>query len=429
MELILLFGSLLLLVALGVPVAFSIGIASLVTLLVADLDVPLELLPRQMFTGMDSFALMAIPFFILGGELMNEAGLTTRIIQFADAVIGHMKGSLAQVNILSNLMMAGVSGSGAADAAATSTVMLPQMQKAGYDRDFAVSLTACAATVGPIIPPSVLFILYGFLTNVSIGDLFIGGLIPGLVMGMSLMAVTAVLCRKRNYQQSPRPFELQRVVKTGPAGLAALIAPAVIAGSILTGFATATEAGVVVVALAVAYGLFLFRTLHSMSAIIRVVESSIHTTAMVFMIIATSALFSNILTRLRFQQLLLDGLSAISDERWPMLLMMVMVILVLGLVIDVTPLLVMFAIPFSQVAAALGFDPVFFGVVMVIAAMIGSVTPPVGGVLMICAGIGRVPVTATLRVLPPFVAALIAALLLVLLVPATATFLPSLFDK
>lgn len=427
MELALLFGSLLLLIALGVPVAFSIGIASLLTLLLTDIGVPLEMLPRQMFTGMDSFPLMAIPFFILGGGMMNEAGLTTRIIRFADALIGHVKGSLAHVNILSNLMMAGVSGSGAADAAAMSTIMLPQMEKAGYDRDFAVSLTACAATVGPIVPPSVLFILYGYLTNVSVGDLFIGGLLPGIVMGGCLMVVSAVISRRRGYQQSPRPFEWQRVIKAGPAGLVALLAPAIIAGSILTGFATATEAGVVVVALALVFGLVLFRTLRSTRSLLRVVENSIHTSAMVFMIIATSTLFSNILTRLRFQQLLLDGLSAISDKPWPMLLMMLLVLLILGLVIDVTPMLIMLAAPFAQVAATLGFDPIFFGVAFVIAAMIGSVTPPVGGVLMIVATVGRLPLTATLRVLPPFVLALIGALLLVLLVPATTTLLPSLF--
>lgn len=425
MAFVYLFGSMIVFFALGLPIAVSIGLSSLLTILLAHLAIPLELVPRETFSGLDSFALMAIPFFVLGGELMNAAGLTTRIVSLAEAAVGHIRGSLAHVNIASSLLMAGVSGSGAADAAAIGTVMVPAMEEKGYPRPFTTALTAASSTVGPIVPPSVLFVIYGFLTNVSIGGLFVGGVIPGVVMSLSLMAIAAWVCRRRGYQQTPRPFDLRRLGRSALAGSAALVVPFIIVGSILTGFATATEAGVVAVAVAVVLGLVFYGTLRSVGELRRVVMSSVRTTSIIFFIIATSGLFGNILTRLQFQDSVLSGLQAVASTPREMLAAIVVALLVLGCFIDVTPLLIMFAAPLAHVGTELGFDPIYFGVVIVISATVGGVTPPVGGYLIVTSSVAKVPISAAARVLVPFVVALLFAIAVLIAFPVLVTFLPS----
>lgn len=422
-----LFGSLLIFILMGIPIAISIGLAGLIGLLmISGSGVPLVLVPSQMFAGLDSFALMAIPFFILAGEMMNQAGLTTRIIELADSVVGHIKGGLAHVNVLGSMMMAGVSGSGAADTAAIGTVMIPSMRKKGYGADFSVVLTATASTVGPIIPPSVLFVIYGFLTNTSIGALFLGGAIPGIIMALGLMVTAHFVTKVRDYEQVQKAFSIRRVAVASKHGIVAIIVPFIIVGSIITGVATATEAGVVAVFIALFLGIFVFKTLRSYGKVHAVVEKSVHTTAIIFLILATSAIFSNVLTRVGFQSLVLETLNTLASTPTQMLIAIVGFILILGLFVDVTPILVMFAAPMSAVAAQIGYDPIFFGVVMVISAMIGSVTPPVGGLLLISCGIANIPLTATFKILIPFVLTLVVTLLLIIVFPNVVTFLPSL---
>lgn len=426
MEMLALFSVLLLLLFLGIPVAVSIGISALAVILLADMAVPLSLVPRQIFGGMNSYALMAVPFFILAGEMMNASGVTQRIIRLALAVVGHMRGSLAQVNVVGSLMMSGVSGSGAADTAAVGSVLIPQMHRNGYDKAYAVALTAASATVGPIIPPSVLFVVYGSLTNVSVGTLLVAGILPGLVMGAILMVVAYYTSRRAGYQQEPTPFNWSELGAAIIGGLSAMVVPGVIVGAILFGFATATEVGVVAVLIAMVLGATVFGRLRSWRELGEVIARSVRMSASILFIIATSGLFANVLTRLRFQGLLLDTLTGLSRNPTVILVMIVIVLLVLGLFIDVTPLIIMFAAPLAAIATQIGYDPVFFGVIIVLTATIGAVTPPVGGYLIIACGIAQIPLISAVRPLIPFWGALLASLAVLVSFPSIITFVPSL---
>ncbi|MEQ3553814.1 TRAP transporter large permease [Pseudonocardia nematodicida] len=426
MEMLLLFGLLIGFLVLGMPVAVAIGLSALAVIVLADLAVPLTLVPHQIFAGMNSYALMAVPFFILAGEMMNASGVTQRIIRLALALVGHVRGSLAQVNTVGSIMMAGVSGSGAADTAALGSVLIPEMEKKGYDRAYSAAITAATATVGPIIPPSVLFVVYGSLTNTSVGSLFLAGILPGLVMGVILMAVAYVTARRRGFQQDPEPFSLAALGGAALGGLAAALVPAIIVAAILTGFATATEVGVVAVLVALLLGLVAFGRLRGWRELTGVVTAATRTSAAILFIIATSGLFANVLTRLRFQDSLLGAVSGISTDPIVVLVLIVLALLLFGMFIDVTPLLIMFAAPVAVIGGELGLDPLHLGVVVVLTATIGAVTPPVGGYLIIAGGIARVPLTAMVRPLVPFWGALVLSLAVLISFPALATAIPSL---
>lgn len=426
MEIIALFGLLLLFLAMGIPIAASIGLAALGTILVSGMSVPLALVPREIYSGINSYALMAVPFFIMAGEMMNAAGITQRIIRLALAVVGHIRGSLAEVNVFASIMMAGVSGSGAADTAALGTVLIPEMAKKGYSRAYAVAVTSSAATIGPIIPPSVLFVVYGSLTSVSVGTLFVAGILPGLLMGALMMVVAYITSRRYGYQQDPEPFSFQTLAAAFLGGLAALIVPFVIVGAILTGLATATEVGVIAIVIALVLGMLAFGKFRSWRELADVVGRSVRMSATIMFIIATSGLFANVLTRLRFQDALLATLTGVTDNPVIILVLIVVAVLILGLFIDVTPLLIMFAAPLAIVGAQIGYDPIFFGVIVVLSATIGAVTPPVGGYLIIASGIAEIPITRAVKPLIPFWLALLAALAILIAFPGIVTAVPAL---
>lgn len=429
MEILLLFGLLLGLLFLSVPIAVSIGLAALGTIILTDMAVPLSLVPRQMFSGINSYALMAVPFFIMAGEMMNAAGVTQRIIKLALAVVGHVRGSLAQVNVFGSVMMAGISGSGAADTAALGTVLIPEMSRKGYDRAYSVAVTAASATIGPIIPPSVLFVVYGSLTNVSVGTLFLAGILPGLLMGALMMVVAYFTSRRHGYQQETEPFSLAVLGAALLGGLAAMIVPFIIVGAILTGLATATEVGVVAIIVAFLLGLLAFGKFRSWKELWTVIGRSVRMSATILFIIATSGLFANVLTRLRFQDSLLDAFTSVTQNPAIILVLIVISLLILGLFIDVTPLLIMFAAPLAAVASQIGYDPIFFGVIVVLTATIGAVTPPVGGYLIIASGIAEIPITSTVRPLIPFWLALLASLAILIAFPGIITAIPSLMTN
>src|SRR5699024_3298687 len=365
-------------------------------------------------------------FFILAGEMMNRAGITIRLLNLAESEVGHFRGGLAHVNILASMMMAGISGSGAADTAAIGSTMIPAMEQKGYKTDFSVVLTASASVVGPIIPPSVLFILYGSLTNVSIGKLFLGGIIPGIIMSGSMMVTSYFICKSEGYGKVFQTFEKKRFLKASKKGMIALILPIAIVGSIITGFATATESGVIAVLLAIILGA-LFKTMNNFHVLKDTVINSMHTTAITFMILATSAIFSNILVHYLFQIIVLDVLNSLTNSPTIMLLLIIAFILIIGMFVDVTPIIIMFAAPMSLVADQLGYDPVFFGIILTISATIGAITPPVGGFLLISCGIGKIPVSDTLKIIMPYFITLVIALLIVAFLPSTVTFLPNYF--
>ncbi len=416
---------LLILIFIGVPIAFSIGLASLATIYLFDLGIPLTLLPAKTFSGMDSFSLMAIPFFILAGEIMNKAGITRRIIDLADACVGFLKGGLSYVNVVSAMLMAGVSGSGTADAAALGVVMIPNMEEKGYSKQYAVALTSCANTIGPIIPPSTLLILYGYYTNTSVAKLFIGGIFPGIIMGLSLMIVAQIICRKKGYRQVTSKFSKSHFKSALIRGWVALLAPTFILVAIILGWATPSEAGVLVCVFALILGLF-YKTIRSLNDIKEIVISAARSTCTIFTLLAFSGIFANILVRAHFQGMIVSFLQGVGGSPTSMLIMISIFIFILGMFVDVTPMIIMFSAAFAGVAVLNGINIVHFGLVFVLICMIGAVTPPVGGLLFVTTSIGKVSMQKVTPVLIPFVAVLFGVVVLLIFFPSLVTYLPNL---
>ncbi len=419
------FGILLALILLGVPVAVSIGLASLAIIYIFDLGVPLTLLPAQTFSGIDSFPLMAIPFFIFAGELMNKAGITRRILDLADAVVGSLKGGLTYVNVMAAMMMASISGSGTACAAALGVSLIPDMERRGYSKPYAIALTSCANVVGPIIPPSTLLILFGYYTNTSIAKLFLGGVLPGIIIGIALMFVGKIICEKKGFRQEVDPFSIEKLMKALKKGWAAMLVPAFIFASIVLGWATASEAGAIVCVLSLLLGL-VYRTITSFKDIMEVTRNAAHATCTIFALLALSGIFSNVLVRAHFQELIVNIMGTIAHTQVSTMLIIILFIYVLGMFVDVTPMVIMFSAPFTAVAVNVGIDKVHFGLLFTIICMIGAVTPPVGGILFVTTTIGRIPMTQIIPQLIPFLITLVVITILMIFFPPIITALPNL---
>ena len=421
---LLLFGMLLLFIVLGFPIAFAIGIASLIVMII--MDIPISTAITQTFAGIDSFSLMAIPFFILAGRIMGEARIVRQIVDFANALVGRLRGGLGHVEIVASMIFSGVSGSGVADASAIGSLMIPAMVDEGYDKDFSVAVTATASTIGPIIPPSIPLVLYAILTRQSIGRLFLGGIVPGLVIGFGLMVMNYFMCVKRGYVFKHKRSSQKGLLKTAFESVGALIMPLVIIGGIVSGLFTATEAGVVAVMYGLFFGLVITRTI-KFKRIPKVLIDSATTAAMVMFIIAMATVFSNILSRLGFQQIVVDGILGITQNPTLAVLLVISFLLVLGLFIDPTAVIVMFAPTLAKLGASLGYDAVHFGVLMIIVILIGAVTPPVGSMLFISCSIAKISIEESFVILLPFLLVLLLVALLVLFVPQTVLWIPGLF--
>jgi tripartite ATP-independent transporter DctM subunit len=416
---------LMLLLFLGIPIAFAIGLASLASVFMFGIDIKLTLIPGQMFSGLDSFALMAVPFFVMAGEVMNKAGITYKIIDLCDSIVGHLKGGLTYVNILAAMIMAGISGSGTADAAALGTTLIPNMEEKGYPLEFAVALTAAANTVGPIIPPSTLFILYGYYTSTSISALFLGGILPGVIIGLSMMVLSYFICKAKGYRQENNKFNLKRLLKAVEVGGVACLIPVFIVVSITTGFCTATEAGVLIVAVSFALG-YIYKSIRTWKEVYEVLHRSLINTAVIFAMLATSGIFANILARARFQQIVILAVGGLINSSTLLMFAIVIFVLILGMFVDVAPMVIMFSAAFCGVAVKAGMDPVAFGVTFVIACMLGSITPPVGCLLFITTQIAKISMTRVIKPIFPYIVLYFGIVILLVLFPKITTLIPSL---
>jgi len=421
---ILLFVLLASLIFISYPIAFAIGIAALIVM--QFLDLPMSLAITQTFGGIDSFSLMAIPFFILAGQIMGKARIIEQIVDFANSLVGRLRGGLGHVNILASMIFSGVSGSGVADASAIGSLLIPSMVKQGYKSDFSVAVTATSATIGPIIPPSIPLILYGILTRQSIGRLFLGGVIPGILIGFGLMGMNYLICVKRDYVFRQERTSLKGVIVTFCRSIGALIMPLIIVGGIVSGVFTATEAGVIAVVYGFFFGMLVTRSF-KLHHIPKVLIDSATTAAIVMYIIAMATIFSNILSRLRFQRLVVTTLLDFTGDPTLAVLLIIVFLLFLGLFIDPTAVIVMFAPTLSGAGAKLGYDPIHFGVLMIVVMLIGAVTPPVGSMLFISCSIAKISIEESFVVLLPFIAVLVLVALVILFVPQTALWLPNIF--
>ncbi len=418
-----LFATFFVLLLINMPIAFALGIAAAVTLAL-DSTLPLNGIVTRAFVGVDSFTLLAIPFFIIAGELMNACGITERIVAFSRSLVGHIRGGLAHVTIVSNMFFSGISGSATADASALGSMMIPAMKKNGFDADYAVAVNASASAMGPIIPPSIMMVIYGSIANVSIAQLFLGGFVPGLMVAVCLMAMAYVIAKKRNYPAPPRS-ELPPVLPAFRDALWALAMPVIILGGIFSGIFTATEAGVVAVAYATLVGAFVYRTL-TFKLIGRLLVDAAVTTAAAMFLIAMATSFAWLLAWDGFGSAVLGMLDGVSSSSAGAVLLILVFILLLGLFIEGIPILIIFTPVLLPVIHGLGVDPVYFGVVLVMAVVIGSVTPPVGILTYICCSIAGLTISQAFRGLVPFCAALIAVLIAAALFPGLVMTVPNL---
>lgn len=420
----LLFISFIALIFLGVPVAFSLGLASFIYLMLAG--IPLNIIPQRMFGGLNSFVLLCIPGFILAGNLMNAGGITGRIIQFANDLFGHIRGGLGLANVGASMGFAGISGTALADTASIGSILIPAMKKEGYGAGFSAAVTASSSTVGPIIPPSLPMIIVGTLASLSIGDLFLAGALPGLLLGIGLMIPTYIISVRRNYPKGDRQ-PLKKIWKSFTGAFWALLMTFIILYGILGGFFTPTEASIIAVLYAFVIGIFVYKEL-PVKQIPEIMLSSMTATASIMLLVGFANLFGWIMVREQIPQLVAESILGISTNTIIVILLINLLLLFVGTFMETIAALVILFPVLLPVALTVGMDPIQFGVMMVLNLVIGLVTPPVGVCLFVASQIGKVSIGKTAKELLPFLGVSLIVLMLVAFVPQITLFLPSLFE-
>lgn len=424
LQIFLLLGSFLLFIFLGVPIFLSMGFSSFIFILIFHKTISLLVIPENMVARLDSFGFLAIPFFFLAGDLMNTGGITKRLVAFSDALIGHIRGGLSHVSIIANMIMAGVSGSAAADASATGSVLISAMKKDGYSKEYTAAVIAAAATIGPVIPPSIPMVILGILVNVSIGRLFLGGAIPGIVMGLYLIIASYLISRKRNYPAKPRAT-FRQIVWTFLNSFFALVMPLIIILGIILGIVTPTEAGAIAVFYGLLVGLFVYREL-KWKEIPRIFKESIKNSSYVMIILAASGVFSWLIAYIRAGDILVNFFSSISTNKWVILGILNIFFLIWGAVLDPNTGLVVVVPILMPLIEKVGIDPVHFGVVIILNLMIGLITPPVCFLSYLTTKIAEANFEKVVKESWPFFWALLLALVTATFFPPVVLWLPNL---
>jgi tripartite ATP-independent transporter DctM subunit len=409
--------------AMGVPVAFALGMST-ITALLASGSFPMLVLLKETFTGVDSFPLMAVPFFILAAELMSGGSLTEVLLKFAGQFVDHKRGGLGYTNVVALTFFSGISGSALADAAGPGSMMIKMMDKAGYDRSYAAALTASTAIVGPIIPPSIIMIIYALADdNVSVGALFVAGLIPGVLIAAAMCVVNWYISKKRNYKGDGQMPTGPEILKTTWQALPAILLPVLILGGMRAGWFTPTEASVVAVFYALVCGKYVYRTLE-WKAVPDILSRSALLTASVLLIIGMSASFAWILTIEGVPQTMANWISSIHLNAWTFLIVINVFLLLFGIFIEPLPGVMVLVPILAPVAAKIGVDPIHFAMVVIFNLTLGMITPPVGGLLFVTSNVSKVPLSELTRELKPFLIAHGVVLVLLTFVPALSNWLP-----
>ncbi|MBI2247151.1 MAG: TRAP transporter large permease [Armatimonadetes bacterium] len=407
----------------GLPVAFALGVGCAIYMVMVG-NIDLTIVAVRMIFGIDSFLLLSVPFFILAAEVMNTSGTTRRIFTFAQALVGHIPGGLAHVNVVNSMIFAGMSGSAIADAAGVGMMEVEAMVQEGYPKPFAAALSTATSTIGPIIPPSIPMVIYGSIAQVSVGALFLGGIIPGMMMGLAMMALVYVQALQRGYPREPR-VALRGFIAALLAGIPPLLAPAILLGGIYTGFFTPTEAAAVAVLYALFLGMVIYREIglkQLPKLLLRVVEN----TAMIMFIVTTASVFGWILAREQIPQTIAAAFLEVTRNPTLMLLILNVLFLILGMFMETLATMLIFFPIVVPIIQAVGIDPVHFGVVAVLNLMIGLLTPPFGMLLFLMSGLTKLPMAEILRELVPYIVILIGCLLLISMVPQLVMFVPNL---
>ncbi len=419
-----LMGSLFFLLILSTPIAYALGISAFIT--AAYVGLPLEAILLKLSDGVDNFSLLAIPFFVLAGALMAEGGMAWRLVAFANIFVGFMRGGLAMVNVLASMFFGGISGSAVADTSSIGSIMIPMMKKQGYDDHFSVNITITSATQGIIIPPSHNAIIYTYAAGgtISIAQVFMAGIIPGIMIGLSLMVLAFVISKKRNYPKG-RVVKLREALRITWEALAGLLTVFIIVGGVIGGIFTPTESAAVACVWAFFVTMFIYRDL-KWRQLPKLLQGVVRTVAMVMIVIGFASSFAYLMTLMQVPAKATNFLLELSDNVIVILLLINVMLLVLGTFMDMAPLLLICTPILLPVVVALGVDPVHFGIIMMLNLGIGLVTPPVGTVLFVGCAVGKVPIERASRHLWPFWLAMVAVLLLVTFNPNLAMWIPNM---
>jgi tripartite ATP-independent transporter DctM subunit len=420
----LLLGSFVGMLLLQIPITFCLAVASVIT--AVYLDIPLMAIVQQMVQGVRSFSLLAIPFFIIAGEMMGQGGISRRLILFSNLLVGRVRGGLAQVNCLASMFFGGISGSAVADVSSIGTILIPMMKEKGYDDDFSVGITVTSACQGVIIPPSHNMIIYSLAAGgVSVGRLFLGGFIPGVMLGVGLMIVSYIFAIKRGYPKE-RKYSWKEALVISRDAILGLMTAVIIMGGVISGVFTATESAAIAVVYAFFITFFVYREI-PLKAMKGILYNALKTLAMVMALIAAASAFGWLMAYLRIPALATEALLTISHNKIVLLLLINLLLLVLGTIMDMAPLiLITTPILYPVVVGALGMSPVHFGIMLILNLAIGLTTPPVGSALFVGCAIGRIRIEQVFKTLLPMWFVMVAVLMLITFVPAITMFVPNL---
>lgn len=427
MDAFILLGSFFILMIIGMPVAYAMGLAALVG--AWWIDIPLDAVMIQIAAGVNKFSLLAIPFFVLAGAIMAEGGMSRRLVAFAEVLVGFIRGGLSLVNILASTFFGAISGSSMADTASIGSVLIPEMEKKGYPRDFATAVTVSGSVQAILIPPSHNAVIYSLAAggSVSIAALFLAGVLPGLLLGLTLAFMCLFIARKRNFPAGRR-IPLREALKISIEALWGLMTMVIILGGILTGVFTATESAAIAVLWAFFVTMFIYRD-YKWRDLPKLVHRTVKTLSIVMILIGFAAAFGYVMTLMQIPQKITAGLTELTTNPIQMLLMINVLLLVLGTLMDMAPLILIMTPILMPVVKSIGVDPVHFGMIMMVNLGIGLLTPPVGGVLFVGSAVARLPIERVTRALLPFFAALLVVLGMVTYIPALSLWLPQLLLK
>lgn len=415
---------LLVFLVMGVPVSFAIGLSGLMGLVIGG-DVPGLMAVQQMVRGLNSFSMMAGPLFILAGEILGGAKLSDKILKFSRSTVSWMVGGMGSVTVVSNMIFAGISGSGAATMSSVGTITIPELKKAGYKRSFIAALTAGAGSLGPIIPPSINMIVFASLTGFSIGKLFIGGLVPGIIIGICLIVMCNIYARKHNIDQGTGRFSFSEAWAAFKEAFFALITPLIIIGGVVTGVFTATESGIIACLYGLFCGFFIYKTL-KLKDIVPIFKRATSSSAMLLMIMGIANIYAYIFARENVGDLISKILLSTSDNPMVIVLIILGIMLIIGCFMETIAAMVVILPVIYPIVMGLGVDPISFGVVFSMATVVGGLTPPVGLYLFLSMSLTGAPFREAIRYTLPVVLIVVFVMLLILFVPAIVTFLPNL---
>lgn len=422
---LLIFIVLIALILIGAPIAVALGISSTAIFAIIGESGNLPVFAQRLYASTTGFTLLAIPFFILAGNLMNTGGITHRIFRFAKSAVGHKWGGLGQVNVIASVIFSGMSGAAVADAAGLGQVEIKAMTENGYDKNFSAAITAASSTIGPVIPPSIPFVIYGVMTGVSVSSLFLAGFVPGIMMAIAMMVVVYYISKKRNYPRQPKATLKERLVSFKEAFLS-LLTPIIIIGGILSGRFTPTEAAVVACVYALILSMVVYREVKFKDLYQILMDTILHSVKTMF-IISVAGFFGWFLTYLQLPQTIIMNLTSITTNPIALIMIIISVLIILGCFLEGISVLLITIPVFMPIVYSIGMDPIQFGVIMILASMIGLLTPPVGMCLYAVASISDVKINVLSKEVLPYIIGIFIVLLLIAFIPQLSLFVPSLF--